>query len=330
MDHEVGLLARLKVFADPGDVEPLRAVQPERLRGGPLLKLEREHPHADEVRTVNALIAGGDHRLDPEQARPLRGPVAAGAGAVLLPREDDERHALGLVFHCGIVDGELLAVGEVPGDTAFHARDHQVFDADIGEGTARHHAVVATAAAVGVEIDRIDPARDEVFPGGGTRLDRPGGGNVVGRDGIAENAERARAGDRHDGPGLHPEPIEERRLLDVVALRVPLVYAARAGGDLVPLRVLPGEVGVELAEDFRREGGGHRFANFLQARPEFAEVDRRAVGACPERFVRHVDVDPARERERDNERRRHEEVRADALVHARFEIPVPGEHRRGD
>jgi hypothetical protein len=69
---------------------------------------------------VDALEALGDDRADAEQVGALRRPVARGARAVLLAGEDDERRALGLVLHRGVVDRHLLAVGRC-GDAALGA-----------------------------------------------------------------------------------------------------------------------------------------------------------------------------------------------------------------
>ena len=41
-------------------------------------------------------------------------------------------------------------------------------------------------------------------------------------------------------------------------------------------------------------------------------------------------IDPAGERESDHQRRRHEEIRLDVLMHARFEIAIAGQHRGRD
>ncbi len=95
--------------------------------------------------------------------------------------EDDERGAGGLVCHAGVVDAHLLASGLVDREATFHAGavgfrgDHEVFDADIGEGAASHDAVIATAAAVAVEIHRFDAVFDEVFSSGRAGFDGAGG-----------------------------------------------------------------------------------------------------------------------------------------------------------
>ena len=64
--------------------------------------------------------------------------------------------------------------------------------------------------------------------------------------------------------------------------------------------------------------------------PDFLEVNRLAVLVRAERLGVEVDIDAAREREGDDERRRHEEVGLDARMHARLEIAVAGEDAGGD
>ena len=46
--------------------------------------------------------------------------------------------------------------------------------------------------------------------------------------------------------------------------------------------------------------------------------------------LRKIDINPACERERDDERRRHEEIRLDVLMHARFEISISRKNRSRD
>ena len=55
-----------------------------------------------------------------------------------------------------------------------------------------------------------------------------------------------------------------------------------------------------------------------------------AVLAGAERVIRQINIHAAGERERDDERRRHEEIRLDVLVDACLEIAIAGKHRRGD
>src|SRR5690606_11946786 len=68
-------LARLEV-RDAGDREDIVARQTQRLARLAVLELQREHPHADEVRAMDALKALDDHRADAEEVRALRRPVA--------------------------------------------------------------------------------------------------------------------------------------------------------------------------------------------------------------------------------------------------------------
>ena len=97
--------------------------------------------HADKVRAMDALEALGDDGFHAEQARAFRRPVAAGAGAVFLPGDDDERCSLRLIGDGRDVDGHLLAVGS-DGVAAFFAAEHQVLDAHVGECAADRKSVV--------------------------------------------------------------------------------------------------------------------------------------------------------------------------------------------
>ena len=171
-DGEGDILAGLDAVAEAGDVVGFGAVEVERLRADAFGELEREDAHTDEVGAVDAFEALSDDGFDAEEAGAFGGPVAAGARAVFLSGEDDERGAGGLVCHAGVVDAHLLAGRLVDREAAFHAGavgfggDHEVFDADIGEGATGHDAVIASATTVAIEIHRFDAVFDEVFSSG--------------------------------------------------------------------------------------------------------------------------------------------------------------------
>ena len=116
------------------------------------MELQGQHAHADQVGAVDALEALGDDGPDAEQGGALGGPVTAAPRPVLLAGQHDQGHALVGVAHGRLVDGRLGAVGEVQRDAALGARRQEVAQADVGEGAAHHHLVVAAAGAVGVEV----------------------------------------------------------------------------------------------------------------------------------------------------------------------------------
>ena len=51
------------------------------------------------------------------------------------------------------------------GDAAFDARHHLVLDADVGEGAAHHHLVIAAPRAIGVEVARRHLVLDQIDAG---------------------------------------------------------------------------------------------------------------------------------------------------------------------
>jgi hypothetical protein len=74
--HDVDLLPRPDAVREPGDREGLGSGQAERLGALTGVVLPWPHAHADQVATVDALEALGQHRADAQERRPLRGPVA--------------------------------------------------------------------------------------------------------------------------------------------------------------------------------------------------------------------------------------------------------------
>src|SRR5689334_12264870 len=90
--------------AQADDVEHLTAGEAERADVLPRQELQRRHAHADQVGTVNALEALGDHGFDTEEHGALGRPVARGPGAILASGEDEERRAFLLVAHGDLID----------------------------------------------------------------------------------------------------------------------------------------------------------------------------------------------------------------------------------
>ncbi len=336
-DAEGEGLARLEVVVQADEAVGLGAVEAEGLGGGAFLEAAGEDAHANEVAAVDAFEAFGDDGAHAQQARAFGGPVAAGAGAVFLAGDDDEGDSRLLVGDGGVVDGfdgagrAAVATGGVAfGDAAFNAGDHEVFDADVGEGATGHDAVVASAGAVGVEVGFLDAVFEEVFACGGVGFDGAGGGDVVGGDAVAEDAEGAGVFYGGNVAGLEGEVFEEGGVLDVGGVFAPSVGLAGGGGDVVPFRVLCGEVGVEGAEDFGLEGEGHLLADFFLGGPDVAKVDGLAVFVGAEGFGGEVDIYSAGEGVGDDEGRGHEEVGFDGGVDAGFEVAVAGEDAGGD
>src|SRR5437868_2134950 len=127
------------------------------------------------------------------------------------------------VLHGGVVDGHACAIGLMNGYASFNAGNHQVFDADVDKCAANHDTVVSAARAVTIEVRDWDALLQEVNSAGRGWLNRASGTDVIGGDGISENRKRAGTADFLDGTGLHGEPIEEGRLLDVSGVMIPLI-----------------------------------------------------------------------------------------------------------
>jgi hypothetical protein len=88
---------RAHCIAHSVDCDRLEAGEPERLTRLTVRELAWNDAHANEIRSMNALEALGDHRPHAEEHRPLRRPVARRTGAVFLAGDDHERGAARLV-----------------------------------------------------------------------------------------------------------------------------------------------------------------------------------------------------------------------------------------
>jgi hypothetical protein len=137
---------------------------------------------------------------------------------------------------------------------AFRCRSahHVVLDADVGEGAAHHHFVVAAARAVLVEVGHGDAVLGQVFAGGRGGLDRAGRRDVVGGDLVAEEAEDAGALDVGEARRGLAHADEVGRVLHVGRACRPRRRSGPAGTCTgLPVLVALEDVGVRSFEDSR-------------------------------------------------------------------------------
>ena len=313
-----------------GDFKFLGAVQAERLAAFAFAELQREHSHADQIRAVNSFERGGDDGSNAEQVRPLGRPVAGRAGAVFRSGENDQRCARSFVILRGFVNRGLLPGGVVGCDAAFRTGSQQVSQADVAERAASHHAVVAAAAAVAVEVGDRDAVFLKVGSGGGVRLDRSSRADVVRRGRVTDRDQTTCAFDRGNRRRFVWHVDEEGRLLHVGAGLVPFVDVAHAAGNRLPLGRTIGGLRVLLDELIRahRIRDGRR--DLFLARPDITQHDVVAVRVLSQRLGGEVDVCCPGEGIGHDERRACQVVRFDERIDTAFEVAVAREHGRDD
>src|SRR5690606_30555039 len=163
-----------------------------------------------------------------------------------------------------------------------------------------------------VEVRRLHAARLQVAAGGRVLLDGAGRGDVVGGDGVAEQAQHAGAVDVRDAAHLHAHALEVGRVLDVGGGLVPGVQLAVRRGDGVPAAVALEHVGIVLLEQLRADGGGDDVADLLAAGPDVAQVHRLAFAVGAQRLGGQVDVSGA------GDGVGHHQRRAGQVVHLHF------------
>ena len=104
----------------------------------------------------------------------------------------------------------------------------------------------------------------------------------------------ARAFDSPMSPGSSEKFIEERRLLDVGAVGIPLINVPVERRDFVPLRILRGEIRVELRNTSGLRARLHGDPDFLQRRPDVLRKTRLPSLPLPiGSVVRSISTRPA-------------------------------------
>src|SRR5207247_10454852 len=127
------LFPGLDAFTEAFDVADLGSGEAEGEAREARGELEWKDTHADEVAAMDALVAFGNNGAHTEKRDAFGRPVARAACPVLLAGDDDQRHALILVAHGGVIDGHAFFVGEVAGCTALTSRPPRLFPADGGQ-----------------------------------------------------------------------------------------------------------------------------------------------------------------------------------------------------
>ena len=85
------------------------------------------------------------------------------------PANTTNGNFLRLITHSGVIDRETLAGRLHECEAALNhiaclVLHHLVLDADVGEGAAHHHFVVAPPGAILIEVDRAHLMFDEILP----------------------------------------------------------------------------------------------------------------------------------------------------------------------
>jgi len=189
--------------------------------------------------------------------------------------------------------------------------------------------VVPAPGAVGVELVGFHALFGEPLTGGLLTAERAGRADVVGRDRITEQHQRAGVVDICDTGLFQREVLEEGRLADVRRRVVPLVDLTGRRIECRPAFVSLEHGGVLLFEHRGIDTVVNRRVDLVGVGPDVREIDRIAVGIRSERVVFEVDVHPPGEAIGDDERRAGEVVRTNLRVDASLEVAVPRKDARG-
>ena len=169
---------------------------------------------------MDAFKTFGDDSAHALQQWPLGRPVATATGAILFTRQDDQRRAICLITHPGIVDAHLFHLWHVDGVATFLSIQHLVLDPDIGKGAAHHHFVVATTAAIAVPLCTGHVVCFQIFGGWTIARNVACRADVIRRRAVGHDRQTACTCNRTHGLDFARD-IKEGRLLDIGAGWIP-------------------------------------------------------------------------------------------------------------
>src|SRR5699024_6775356 len=136
----------------------------------------------------------------------------------------------------------------------------------------------------------------QVLGRGSARLYGAGGGDVVGRDRIAQGCRNARTGDVRDRLGLARHTVEVRRLADVGRLLIPLQDLAPPTRQAAAASVAGEHIGVGVSEHLRVDRRLDRVVYLLRRRPDVPQVDVVASLLRAQRIGLEIEVHRAGDR----------------------------------
>src|SRR5258707_11949986 len=216
------------------------------------------------------------------------------------------------------------------GHPAFDSRRHLVFEANIGKRAAHYPLLIAGGGSVLVEISRLDLVLDKVFARRRIDLDRAGRRDVVGGDGIEQQAQHAPIDDIGKRRRLPPHADEVGRVLHVGRLFIPAVTQASFHIYAAPVGVTLENIGVFLGEHLLAQRLSYDAVDLAARGPDILEEDLLALLVEAERLLHEIRVHRTCQRISDDQRWRGEIVRSDIRIDATLEVAIAGEHGRGD
>src|SRR5579875_88420 len=122
--------------------------------------------------------------------------------------------------------------------------------------------------------------------------------------------------------------LEERRLLNIGGIRVPLEKLPASIGKGTPALVALKHRSIVLSEDLRRHSLRHYFLHLLLRGPDVAQVDGFAVDIGAKRLRSQIDIDGASQSIRDNQWRRSQEAGAHLWMNAPLKVAVAAQYSR--
>ena len=191
-----------------------------------------------------------------------------------------------LVTHSRVEDAHLLPVRQMQRHTPLGAGHQKIAQADVGEGAAHHHFVVAAPRTILIEIRWLHALLHEVFSRRAATRDVAGRRDVIRGHRITEQCQHASRADRGDRGRLHAHALEVGRILHIGGAAVPGVELARREPECPASAHRREDAAVAAAEHLGIQVVLHRIGHLGRRRPDVPQEDGFAIRPVAERARR--------------------------------------------
>lgn len=137
---------------------------------------------------------------------------------------------------------------------------HFIDESDISESASSHNLIIATSSSIGVEVSGFHTLGQEVFSSGGSLGDVACRGDVICCNGVTEVAKHVSIFNSLSGLNFLSHALEERRVVYVCGVFIPLIQLALRSVQSVPSVSALCDSLINLLEHF---GLNHRLSDFL-------------------------------------------------------------------
>eukprot|EP00350_Pseudokeronopsis_sp_OXSARD2_P006264 CAMPEP_0170550528 /NCGR_PEP_ID=MMETSP0211-20121228/8580_1 /TAXON_ID=311385 /ORGANISM="Pseudokeronopsis sp., Strain OXSARD2" /LENGTH=192 /DNA_ID=CAMNT_0010857133 /DNA_START=446 /DNA_END=1024 /DNA_ORIENTATION=+ len=167
---------------------------------------------------------------------------------------------------------------------------HLVHQPHIGKSASGHDLIISSSSSIRVEVFGVNALASKVLGGRGGLGDVACGRDVVSSDRVSKERQHMSILDGFSGGDFFGGGLEERWVVDVGGVGIPLIEAASRGLEVVPPVSALGDLLINFFEHFGEDGLFSDISGLLSCGPDIFEEHVVALGILADGLTGEVDV----------------------------------------